>query len=53
MKHHEYIVIDGFSRSNMGRILSIAASALSAFTIYFLLKLGHRVTTSKTAPSSS
>ncbi|MCC8367280.1 hypothetical protein J8V57_13545 [Xenorhabdus sp. PB61.4] len=39
MKHHEYIVINGFSRSNMGRILSIAASALSAFTIYFLLKL--------------
>lgn len=39
MTNHEYIVICGFNRSKVGRYLAIAASILSAFLIFSLLKL--------------
>lgn len=39
MTNHEYIVICGFNRSKVGRILAICASAISALLIFLLLKL--------------
>ncbi|HHQ4734432.1 hypothetical protein ACET9K_12690 [Aeromonas enteropelogenes] len=39
MKSHEYIVICGLNRSQVGRLLAIAASILSAFIIFSILKL--------------
>lgn len=39
MKHHEYIVICGVNRSQIGRYISIVASIISAFLIYLFFKL--------------
>ncbi|KHT28569.1 hypothetical protein BV924_20655 [Pectobacterium odoriferum] len=39
MKSHEYIVICGLNRSQVGRLLAIVASILSAFIIFSMLKV--------------
>jgi len=41
MKSHEYIVICGFNRSKVGRILGGVASILSAIIIYIILTTLH------------
>lgn len=38
MKSHEYIVICGLNRSQVGRLLAIVSSILSAFMIFAMLK---------------
>lgn len=41
MKSHEYIVICGFNRSKVGKIIGAVASILSAIIIYLILTLLH------------